>query len=286
MQYFPYDLAYDSHRGIMALCTFGHISTATGSIVDDKEKWAFLLDMSSVQGVVLASAVSYSNAASGIPHTDVQTTIDYLEAQIVQMNNINVTQGNNITSLSNYNATQDATVAALTTRVGNTEGKNSTQDNTLSSLQTQINNLQGQVNNLPTSASIPSGTVMFFGQQYAPAGWNQVNGWSDRAIRLVDGGGGGGGFGGAYGWSSLMTFQNTGAFGITETEMPAHHHGFGAVYTTVRVSEDGPGSIQVVQNVNPYSNDVQTSDTGGSQGHLHGLDLRLAYVDTCVGQKQ
>ena len=93
------------------------------------------------------------------------------------MNNINVTQGNNITSLSNYNATQDATVAALTTRVGNTEGKNSTQDNTLSSLQTQINNLQGQVNNLPTSASIPSGTVMFFGQQYAPAGWNQVNGW-------------------------------------------------------------------------------------------------------------
>ena len=79
--YFPYDLTYDSARGIMALCTFRHTSTATGSIIDDQAYWAFLLDMSDV-GQMTANAVSYSNLASGIPKTDVQGAIDYVETQV------------------------------------------------------------------------------------------------------------------------------------------------------------------------------------------------------------
>lgn len=92
-QYFPYDLAYDSDRGIMALCTVKHISTSTGSIVDDQANWAFLLDMSDV-GVVTANAVSWSNAAHpNVPKDNVQDAIDYLETQIKALNQVNVDQG-------------------------------------------------------------------------------------------------------------------------------------------------------------------------------------------------
>jgi hypothetical protein len=284
-QYFPYDLAYDSHRGIMALCTFGHISTATGSIITDQEKWAFLLDMSSVQGVVLASAVSYSNAASGIPYTNVQSVIDYLEQQIVAMNNINVTQGNNISSLSNYNATQDATIAALTTRVTNTESKNATQDGVDSSLQGQINSLAASIPATPPPA-FPSGTIMCFFQNYPPTGWNQVNGWSDRAIKIVDAGGGGGDAGGAVGWSGIFNRTNVDGYALTPNDLPSHYHPLGIVTATVRVSEDGPGSIEVTKSVNPYTNDTQTGPVGADQVHIHNIEMRLAYINVCIGQKQ
>ena len=98
-QYFPYDLTYDSAQGIMALCTIKHISTATGSIIHDKAFWAFLLDMSDVNAVI-ASAVSYSNTASGIPNTNVQGAIDYVETQIHALDSVNLAQGTAITTIN------------------------------------------------------------------------------------------------------------------------------------------------------------------------------------------
>ena len=111
-QYFPYDLSYDSARGIMALCIVQHISTATGSILTDEANWAFLLDMSDV-GTIIASAVTYSNSASGIPKTNVQDALDYIETQIVGLNNVNISQGTQITGLQNVNNTQDNRLTAL-----------------------------------------------------------------------------------------------------------------------------------------------------------------------------
>jgi hypothetical protein len=110
--YFPYDLAYDSGRGIMALCTIKHTSTATGSILDDKPYWAFLLDMSDVESMT-ASAVSYSNTASGLPAANVQAAIDYTEAQIKGLDQVNVNQGNAITAIQSVNTTQGNQIAAL-----------------------------------------------------------------------------------------------------------------------------------------------------------------------------
>lgn len=105
-QYFPYDLAYDSGRGIMALCTTKHVSTAVGSILTDKAYWAFLLDMSDV-GTIVASAVTYSNTASGLAATDVQHAIDVIETQVKAVDAINVTQGNQISAIQTVNGTQD-----------------------------------------------------------------------------------------------------------------------------------------------------------------------------------
>jgi hypothetical protein len=95
VNYLPYDLAYDSARGIMALCTIAHMSTTTGSIVTDQAYWAFLLDMSDV-GVMTATAVSYSNTQSGIPAAHVQGALDHVETQIKGLDTINIKQGNQI----------------------------------------------------------------------------------------------------------------------------------------------------------------------------------------------
>jgi hypothetical protein len=110
--YFPYDLAYDSSRGIMALCQLIHLSTPTGSIVDDKANWAFLLDMSSV-GIVIASAVTYANLVSGIPKTNVQDAIDFVEGQIHALDAVNVTQGTDISNIKVKNSDQDARLSSL-----------------------------------------------------------------------------------------------------------------------------------------------------------------------------
>lgn len=98
-QYFPYDLAYDSAHAIMALCEVKHISTATGSIRDDEANWAFLLDLSMAE-LATAATVTYTNATSPtIPADNVQDAIDYIESQLVELDNINIMQGENIDAL-------------------------------------------------------------------------------------------------------------------------------------------------------------------------------------------
>jgi hypothetical protein len=99
----------------MALCTIRHTSTSTGSIIDDKVNWAFLLDMSDV-GTVTAMSVTYSNNASHIPKSNVQDVIDYMETQVVALNNVNVTQGDQITAIQTKNTTQDTRLDTLETK--------------------------------------------------------------------------------------------------------------------------------------------------------------------------
>lgn len=98
--YFPYDLVFDAARGIMALCSTKHTSNHSGNIKDDSLYWAFLIDMTTAT-LATAVAVTYSNSSSGIPATNVQMAIDYIQTEIVALNNVNVTQGNNITINAN-----------------------------------------------------------------------------------------------------------------------------------------------------------------------------------------
>jgi hypothetical protein len=105
-QYFPYDLVYDTHQGIMALCIVKHISTAVGTIRVDAANWAYLVDMGSAD-LSSAIGVTYSNTASGIPPTNVQGAIDYVQTEVVSLNNVNVTQGNQIGAIQSVNTTQD-----------------------------------------------------------------------------------------------------------------------------------------------------------------------------------
>jgi len=111
-QYFPYDLAYDTAQGIFGLCTTLHVSNTTGTIKDDSAYWSFLVDFSGL-GSVSAVAVSYSHTASHLNATNVQAAIDEVETQIVSLNNVNISQGTDISNRVRYDI--------------NTQGLNTTQ---------------------------------------------------------------------------------------------------------------------------------------------------------------
>lgn len=97
--YFPYDLAYQSDLGIFALCEQTHVSNPSGSIKDDEAYWAFLCDLSNSE-LATAVTVTYSNTASPTLTADnVQAAIDQLENFIVSLNDVNITQGEEIAQL-------------------------------------------------------------------------------------------------------------------------------------------------------------------------------------------
>ena len=275
--YFPYDMVFDANLGIMGLCSLKHTSNVGGSIKDDELYWAFLIDMSEAE-LSSAIAVSYSNATSGLPATNVQAAIDQLEVQIVSLNNVNITQGNNITALQSADTTHNSRLTAI-------ESKNTTQDTTLASLQTQINTVNTRIDNLVLT--FPAGTKMTFIQAVPPTGWTGVNGLGNRAIRLVDQDGSGGNSGGSIGFTTIFQSQVTGAHTLTTPEMPSHTHPPTAPYLYFAGSGLGSYGLLPQDGLNPGGVGVSSGPpSSGSDGsHTHALDFRLAYVNACIGQK-
>lgn len=136
--YFPYDLVYDEALGIMALCSLKHMSNETGNIKDDPLYWVYLIDMSNAE---LSTAIAVTYDDTGAPTLDadnVQEAIDQLAQQVVLLNNINITQGENITNLQGRVTTLEASVVAL-------NNVNVTQGEELTSLRTDLNALTATV---------------------------------------------------------------------------------------------------------------------------------------------
>ena len=264
-QYFPYDLTYDSARGIMALCQTIHISTSTGSILDDSSHWAFLLDMSDV-GIIIASAVSYSNTASSIPGTNVQNAIDYVQSEIVSLNNVNITQGTQITNLGTVNNTQDSRLSSLESRVTATESVNGTQNTQIASL-------------AAVPPVIPSGAITVFYMAVAPVGWNKVVLGTDYMMRVLNVGGT------SAGAISFTTWYNTTLDGAVTLDVntTAYHYHLGipadSGYATGPYVYTGAGSINYIYG--------QTNSAAFGNGgyHQHGINNQVAHLDMILCQK-
>ena len=100
--YFPYDLAFSTTEAIFAICQTRHTSNPSGTLKDDEVYWAFLFDMSEAN-IGSALAVTYDPTTSGMPATNVQQALDYVDSvndtqhnQIVALNDVNVAQGDAI----------------------------------------------------------------------------------------------------------------------------------------------------------------------------------------------
>lgn len=107
---------------------------------------------------------------------------------------------------------------------------------------------------------IPSGTVMFFGQNVAPVGWTQFTAWHDVLLRLV-----GDGSGGDAGGSWTISGASVGSHVLTVPEMPSHTH----TLSTVPNFSGGVGTVLAV-NAPSQSWVAAVSDpTGGDGGHTH-----------------
>lgn len=264
-QYYPYDLTYDSVRGIFALCKTKHISNSLpgGSIKDDEVYWSFLVDFSTI-GLSTASTVTYSNATSGLAATNVQDAIDQVEGQIVSLNNVNIAQGNSIIAIQNVNTTQDSRLTAV-------ESKNTTQDSQIAANTAAI-----------AAGGFPSGTRMMFFNAAPPAGWSMVA-WNNMTIRVVNDASGGS-TGGVQPFSTVFGRTATDGWTLNASQMPSHTHSYvDTIPNAVGAMFSGASSA-----VTQYSSsDVgkTTGSAGGDQPHSHGLDLRVQYVNACVGQK-
>lgn len=269
--YFPYDLVYDSSLGIMALCALKHESSSTGNIKDDAVFWAFLIDMSS-SDLSSAIAVSYSNAGSGIPRTNVQEAIDYVQAEIVSLNSVNISQGSEITAIQGVNNTQDTNIASLGSRMTSAEGVNTAQDATLASHGSRLTALEAIH---VADPSVPPGSKMLFCQAAAPVGWTKITTDNDKVLRVVNGVTGGSS-GGVNAFSTVNAQTVTGNHVLTVSEMPSHKHGTGTALK-------GGGGLTFTGG--GYSTTVDTDFTGGDQAHNHPITMNMQYVDVIVASK-
>jgi Collagen triple helix repeat (20 copies) len=130
------------------------------------------------------------------------------------------------------------------------------------------------------AVAAPTGTTMLFVQAAAPVGWTKVTTHDNKALRVVSGTTGGTG-GGTLGFTTLFGRTATDALTLSTAQMPAHaHNGINS----------GPalcGTAQFLFDAGAaYGFDTYgLANTGGGGSHAHGLDMRVAYVDTIICSK-
>jgi hypothetical protein len=134
---------------------------------------------------------------------------------------------------------------------------------------------------------IPAGSVMLFFQANAPAGWTQLTGHNNKALRIVSGAGGGSG--GSVNFTNAFTAQavtgSNSATTLTEAQLPPHQHSY---YI-------GSGSGSLMPDYNPTDGNnasatAYTNFTGGGNPHNHtftgtAINLAVQYIDLIIARK-
>jgi len=127
------------------------------------------------------------------------------------------------------------------------------------------------------------GTAMLFQQTSAPTGWTKQTTVNDKALRVVSGTAGSGG---SLAFSTVFGKTATDSFTLTTTEMPSHTHppdGSGQVYVLTDQSADIPAGGGIYYRGTRVTG--ATGATGSSGGHVHGMDIRVQYVDVIIATK-
>jgi hypothetical protein len=230
--------------------------------------------------------VSYDNSVSTPTLTahNVQDAIDQLENQIVNINAVNVWQGENIGSVPQSGGhpvkSLQTQVNDATTRITAGETKDGTQDTAIAANASAIAATNTRIDNLVLT--FPAGTKMLFVQPAPPTGWTLDATVNNRAIRVVNTNTGGT-LGGAVPFSTVFANTVVGNHTLTLTEIAAHVHD-----TPYGLSRDSSGPYWFVDYGGPgYSSSwtAGTTSAGGGGSHNHTLDIRVQYVDVCVGIK-
>lgn len=162
------------------------------------------------------------------------------------------------------------------------------------------------------TVTFPSGTRLVFHQASAPPGWTQDTSKSDYALRTVSGSGGGAG--GTLAFSTVFGRTATDAHTLTISQIPLHYHAAGMYdpghthsYAPGVFNSSGAGTYWGALSASGsnatyiYSSNVggnvtgvrvisgngldTTGSTGGDGSHTHNIDLRVAYLDMILCQK-
>lgn len=133
--------------------------------------------------------------------------------------------------------------------------------------------------------SIPSGTVMLFGQTSAPTGWTKDLTHDNKALRVVSGTAGSGGtvdFTTAF--ASQAVNGTVGNTTLTTAQIPAHAHSGSMTYGAPGVAAGGNGWYVGTSGL------VDTGSQGGGGAHDHtftgtAINMAVRYVDVILASR-
>lgn len=127
---------------------------------------------------------------------------------------------------------------------------------------------------------VPATSRILFWQAAAPTGWTKLTTHNDKALRVVSGTGGGNG--GSYAFSTVFGRYQTDSHAIDSNELTYHAH------TSYDVYGDG-AAINVGGAYNGAINFVDhgrgTTTAGANYGHVHGVEMRVYYLDMIICEK-
>jgi hypothetical protein len=154
-------------------------------------------------------------------------------------------------------------------------------------------------------AAFVASTKGLFVQTSAPTGWTKDTTHNDKGLRIVSGTAS---TGGSSPFSTVFAKTATDSYTLTSTDMPVHAHTgttgndtpdhdhtillgaqiaqtqFGASGHTA-LEAGGTGNNQSPGANQRHAHPFTTDNTGSGGSHLHGIDLRVQYVDTIIATK-
>lgn len=138
---------------------------------------------------------------------------------------------------------------------------------------------------------IPSGTVMLFYQNAAPAGWTISSALNDYALKIVSSGGGV--TSGSVAYSTLFGRTATDSHILTAAQMPLHGHPFRTGASTGNTNATGGLAMQAGTQANQaaFTGSLsgtpgqQIGGTGGGEGHTHNIDMRVQTASVILASR-
>jgi hypothetical protein len=127
-------------------------------------------------------------------------------------------------------------------------------------------------------SEVASGSLMMFQQTAAPMGWVKQTEYDDRTLRIVSDTAG---RGGSLAFSTLFTRTAVDSTTLSVAQLPYHGHSVPA-YNSPAI---GGGGTYLQQSGGWAGSYGITYATGSSGAHAHGLDMRVATVDSIVASK-
>jgi hypothetical protein len=147
------------------------------------------------------------------------------------------------------------------------------------------------------------GTKMMFVQTAAPIGWTKDTSHDNKALRVVSGTASTGGsvafttaFSSNRTTSTVTVTGSVGSTTLAESQIPSHLHNPLSGINGDRIGQDGGGQggwgLANGPNNNIYRTTTSSTGGGGSHnhslsmdGHFHGTDLAVQYVDVIIATK-
>lgn len=149
-------------------------------------------------------------------------------------------------------------------------------------------------------STFPSGTRMLFHQTASPTGWTKDTTHDNKALRVTSGTAGSGG---NSSFNTVFGLTATNNHTLTAAQMPSHSHstsnsgnhahsfnrrglsGAGNYTNDAAAATNASGGTGAQSTNGAGDHSHNTNNAGSGEGHSHGIDLRVQYIDVIIATK-